>query len=233
VRTVAGGLVLAVALLGGLPAVAGASEESIGGCIIEAVEKLEGEGAAHEGEEGEALHAQVEKEAEACIESPNPILPATNEIIWGFLSFIILAFVLWKFALPPVVKTMEARTERIRNDLAEAESARVEAEDLRNQYAAQLDDARSEAQRIIDEARQSADALKVDLQRRAEADVAEMRQRAAADVESSKSQALADLRGDVANLALGAAERVIGQSLDRDTQRQLIDAYINQVGSSN
>ena len=64
------------------------------------------------------------------------------------------------------------------------------------------------------------------------ADIAEIRQRAEADVESSKQQALADVRAEVASLALGAAERVVERSLDRDTQLQLIENYINSVGAT-
>jgi F-type H+-transporting ATPase subunit b len=59
-----------------------------------------------------------------------------------------------------------------------------------------------------------------------------MRRRAAADVEASKHQALADLRAEVATLALGAAERVVEHSLDRETQVQLIENYINSVGAT-
>ena len=177
-----------------------------------------------------ALLAAVEEEEH--FEAHNPILPETLEIIWGGLAFLILLLVLWKFALPPVRKTMEARTERIRNDLMQAEAARVEAERVLARYQAQVAESRAEGQRIIEESRQAADALRVDLERRAQADIAEIRQRAEADVESSKQQALADVRAEVASLALGAAERVVERSLDRDTQLQLIENYINSVGAT-
>ena len=225
VRMILGGLVLAVLFVAGTPAVASA-DESVGACIVEAVEGLEGN------HDDPAVLEQVESAAEACQESPNPILPATNEIIWGGLAFLILLFVLWKFALPPVRKTMDARTERIRNDLMQAEAARVEAEGVLARYQAQVADSRAEGQRIIEESRQAADALRADLERRAQADIAEIRQRAEADVESSKQQALADVRAEVASLALGAAERVVERSLDRETQLQLIENYINSVGAT-
>ena len=74
--------------------------------------------------------------------------------------------------------------------------------------------------------------MKRDQEAQAEAELAEMRQRAAADIEAAKAQAMADLRGEVAELAIGAAETVVERNLDRGTQVQLVEDYINQVGSA-
>jgi F-type H+-transporting ATPase subunit b len=228
-RTILSAVVLAMTLVVGAPSVASAATESVGACIVDHTEKLLASGG---NPNDPALRKQVETDAEACQKAPNPILPATNEIIWGTLSFAILLFVLWKFALPPVRKTMEARSERIRNDLAQAEAARAEAEAVLAHYQQQVAEAQGEAQRIIEEARQTAAALRADLQRRAEEEIAEMRRRAQAEVEAAKQQAIAELRSEVATLALAAAERVVERSLDRETQLQLIENYINQVGSA-
>ncbi len=140
---------------------------------------------------------------------------------------------MWKFAFPSVRNMMDTRSERIRADLARAEEARVEAEELLATYQRQVADSKGEATRIIEDARATADGLRAELHRRAEAEIAEMRQRAAADVEASKAQALADLTGEVASLAIGAAEVVVQKNLDRPTQVQLIENYITQVGSTN
>ena len=56
-----------------------------------------------------------------------------------------------------------------------------------------------------------------------------MRSRATADIESARSQALNDLRGEVASIAVGAAERVIQSNLDASAQQALVDAYIEEV----
>jgi F-type H+-transporting ATPase subunit b len=168
-----------------------------------------------------------------CQEAPNPILPEPVEIMWGTASFAVLLALMWTKGLPAIRKGMEGRTERIRSDLDRAETAKVEAEAVLVDYQAKLADARTEAARIIEEARQAADALKKDLAARAETDIAELRRRAAADVESARTQAVADLRSEVAALALDAAEMVVQKSLDRTTQIELIENYINQVGSRN
>jgi F-type H+-transporting ATPase subunit b len=162
-----------------------------------------------------------------CQKAPNPILPATNELVWGALAFAVLLVALWKFALPSLRKGMSDRTERIRTDLERADSAKAEAEGVLADYKAQLADAKAEATRIIEEARQTGDAVRADMHKRAEADILEMRQRAQADIEA----AIADLRQEVGALAIGAAELVVQKSLDRDTQQQLVEDYINQVGA--
>jgi F-type H+-transporting ATPase subunit b len=191
------------------------------------------------GEEHELDHAAEEcihlleegKDIDACQEAPSPILPDTNELIWGIISFVALFFLLWKFALPGIKKGMEGRTERIRSDLDAAEGAKAEGEKILEDYKAQLADARNESGRIIEEARQTADALKRDAEARLQTELTEIRQRATADIEASKAQAIADLRDEVAKIAIGAAEVVIQRNLDRDTQIQLIEEYISSVGA--
>jgi F-type H+-transporting ATPase subunit b len=98
-------------------------------------------------------------------------------------------------------------------------------------YKAQLHDARAEAGRIIEEARQAADRIKRDQESRLQTELAELRARAVADIESAKAQAVSDLRGEVARIAIGAAETVVQRNLDEATQTQLIEDYINQVAA--
>ena len=166
-----------------------------------------------------------------CHKAPSPILPATDELVWGVLSFAVLFFVMQKFAYPAIKEGMAARSARIKADLDAAESAKSEAVDVLDKYRADLADAKSEAGRIIEAARQSADAPKRDQESRLQSELAELRTKAAADIESAKVQAIADLRGEVAQLAIGAAEVVVSKNLDQATQVQLIEDYINQVAN--
>jgi len=168
-----------------------------------------------------------------CNKAESPIIPDATDLIWGSVAFVVLLLAMWKFALPALKTGMQGRSDRIRDDLAKADAARNEAEELRATYERQVADSKAEATRIIEDARTTAEGLKADLQRRAEAEIAEMKQRAAADIEASKTQAIADLTGEVASLAIGAAEVVVQHSLDRDAQVRLVENYINQVGSAN
>jgi F-type H+-transporting ATPase subunit b len=167
-----------------------------------------------------------------CQEAPHPLLPEPAELIWGGLSFLVVAFVLGKFAWPALKKGMAAREEKIRDDLEATESARTDAETVKAEYEAKLADARLEAGRIIEEARQAADEVRRELLAQAESDAAEVRRRAQEDIDLMTERAMRDLRGNVATLSVELAEKVVEHNLDADTQRELIDSYIDRVGSN-
>jgi len=167
-----------------------------------------------------------------CQKAPNPILPETNELLWGAISFVLLFFLMKRFAYPALKKGMDNRAEKIRNSLDEAERVRGEAETILQQYQRQLADAKSESARIIEEARQAADKLRQDLKRQAETEVSELRGRAQEDIQAQVDRAMADLHARVAELAIELAEKVVERSLDRETNLALIEEYINQVGAS-
>ncbi len=211
---------LALGVLFGLTRPAGAQEEEGGEADI-----------SHAAEECIHLLEEGGTEPADCHEAPNQLLPEPNEIIWGGLGFLVVFFFLAKFGLPQIKSTMTERTERIRNDLESAEAQRSEAETLLAEYRAQLNDAKSEAGRIIEESRQAADQIKRDQEVRLQDELAELRTRAVADIDAAKAQAMSDLRGEVAKLAIGAAETIVQRNLDEATQTQLVDEYINSIAA--
>jgi F-type H+-transporting ATPase subunit b len=168
-----------------------------------------------------------------CQKAPSPLKPANNEIIWGSLAFIVLLGAMWKFGVPAVKNMEKAREDRIRNDLEAAESAKTDAESEKAQYLAQIAGAKEEAGRLIEEARQAAETVRADLIARAEAEANDIRTRAQADIANQRNQAMAQLRTDVASLSIDLAGRIVERNLDSDTNRQLVDSFIDQVGGSN
>lgn len=195
---------------------------------------------AQEGEE----HPEISHDAEVCIktlekggtpadchDAPNPILPATNELVFGALSFALLFGLMYKFAFPAVTNAMQARTNRIRDNLDDAERVKTEAQTILEEYQRQLSDARNEANRIIEEARQTAEQLRRDLMQRAEAEVQELKVRTQDDINAARDRTMNELRAQVAALAIELAEKVVEANLDRDANLALIDRYIDQVGS--
>lgn len=156
-----------------------------------------------------------------------------NEAYWGTLSFLVVAFLLWKFARKPIAEFFAGRIAGIQATLDAAEQSRLAAEAERDRIKAALADSDTEAARIIESARTSADQLGRDTEVRAARDADQVRERATADLAATRGQAESDLAGELARLSLGAAERVVESSLDDASQQRLINSYISQVGSQN
>lgn len=193
-------------------------------CVEEALQD-------HEAEIAKSDYEGFENALEDCKKAPSLFTPAVPELIWGTIAFLIVFFVLMKFAFPMLRKGLKAREDKIRQDLEAASRAREEAELEAAQYRAQLGDARSEANAIIEEARADADRIRREMIERAEADAAEIRARAQEDIRLAQERAMSDLRNQVADLSIELAEKVVERNLDRETQLALIESYINSMGT--
>jgi len=225
---------LGVAALLVAPAPAGAAGESVEGCVIEEVGHYleEKEGLEEGSPEYEAALEEAEEVVADCIEAPNVLLPEINEIIWGAIGFLVVLLFMLKFGFPAAKKYMTERTAKIQADLDAAEQAKADAEAVKADYESKVSDAKAEAGRIIEEARQDADRLRADQQARLNEELVAARAQAQADIDAAKAQAMSELRGEVATIAIGAAESVVGANLDRDAQTRLIEDYINRVSTN-
>ena len=167
-------------------------------------------------------------------EGPNyRFIPADiKEFWWSAAAFtIVMVLAVWK--LLPVIKTaMSDRSDRIREEIVQAERAKVEAESELSSLRSKLGDADAEAARIRAEAETTAETVKADLIARADADAADARAKADLEVSASTGQASADIQAAVAAQAAAAAESVVAANLDQATHASLIDRYIEQVGQS-
>lgn len=223
---------LALAALFAFAPGAGAQEGEEGGgheeFIHEAEELVEEEGGSHADAECVAILLEGGS-VEDCRDAPNPLLPETNEIIWGSIGFVVVFLGLWRFGFPAIKKSMEERTAKIQADVDAAEQAKADAEAVKAEYEAKVADAKTESARIIEEARQAADQLRADQQARLNDELAQARATAQADIDAAKGRAMDELRAEVSEIAIGAAESVVGANLDRNAQIQLIEDYINRV----
>lgn len=166
------------------------------------------------------------------VEHSNPLVPETPELIWGAISFLILLLLVAKFIFPTITKTLDERTKNIEGKLEEAERQRAAAQDLLRQYEVKLNEARDEAQRIVEQARGNADRLEEELRGKAEEQARRIVERAQETINAERDRALASLRGEVGQLAVDLAAKVVGNSLDRDRQLGLVDQYIAELQST-
>jgi F-type H+-transporting ATPase subunit b len=159
------------------------------------------------------------------------LLPPVPELVAGIVAFAIVFFFIWKFAAPAINRMLEARQQAIGGQLAEAEKAKNEAESLLTDYRQQLAEAKQKGNEIIEEARAQAEQMKADIIAKAEAQAAAIVSKAREDAQGEKARALADARRDVANLSIDLAEKVVGESLDRQAQLGLVERYIAELES--
>jgi F-type H+-transporting ATPase subunit b len=158
------------------------------------------------------------------------LIPDKNETIAGVIAFAIVFFFVWKWAVPALNRTLEARQQAIKSELEAAESAKVEAQSLRNDYQEQLAGAKAEAAQIVDDGRTSGEQVKADVVARAEAEAAQIRARAESELAGERERVAGELRRQVADLSIEVAEKVVGSSLDDARQRELVDRYIEDLG---
>ena len=161
------------------------------------------------------------------------VLPATNELIWGTVAFVLFLLLMWRAGVwRRLGEAMDERTRRIRSDLENAEAARREAEGLLREYREQLQQAREEARQIVEDAKRRADQTRQDLLRKAERDADAVRTRAEQEIQAQLDRAKAELRRELGALSVRLAERVIGDSLDMDRQLRLVDQYIDELSGA-
>lgn len=171
--------------------------------------------------------------AEGPSESLNPIIPEVNELFYGLIFFLAL-WALMKFVfLPPVLRTMQARTDKIRGDLEQADAVKAKAASETANYEQSLAAARAESVRIIEAARAEAEAQRLELVGAAEAEASRMRSEAAAEIAAAKRSALASMQDSVGSVAVSAASTVVKADLDPESQRQLVQQYLDQAASAN
>ncbi len=164
--------------------------------------------------------------------SPNPLLPATSEIIWGSIAFLVVFAALAKFGLPAARKAIEGRTAKIEGDLKAAADAKAAAEKEGATYRAQIADAKGEGAKIVDEARAQAETVRKDVLARAEAEAADIKAKAIADADAQGDRVKVELQSHVRGLSIDLAEKVVGKNLDRATNEALVDKYISELASN-
>lgn len=186
-------------------------------CAAELVEKVAA---------GEISKAEMEKESIDCFSAPSPVLPAANELLWGSLAFAIVAGGLIKFGFPSVKKGLTAREDKIRDDLASAETSKQDAATKALEYEAKIKDARAQANRLIEEAKSQAGEVKAGLVAKAEEEATSIRAKAQADATSIASRAMDDIQSQVAELSVDLAEKVVKSNMNRESQLALVNSFI-------
>jgi len=153
-------------------------------------------------------------------------------IIWTWITFFLVLIILYKIALKPILGAIESREKAIRDDLEQAQRQRDEAEALLERHRQMMSGAEAEAQKMIKESQALAEKARQEILEKARQESNKLVEKAREEIEQQKNSALASLRAEVADLAIGAAEKIILQNLDEDKQKQVVDEYIKTIPKS-
>ena len=151
-------------------------------------------------------------------------------IIWTLLVFVILLGLLWKFAFPSIVKSVEERERRIQKQLEDAERANAEAQRLLEEHKKQIAAARNEAQDILAKAKTVSQKERETLLAKAREEYDALLTRARKDIDAEKEKAILALRREAVELSIAAASRVIEANLDTDANRKLVSDFLDSLG---
>jgi F-type H+-transporting ATPase subunit b len=150
-------------------------------------------------------------------------------IIVSALNFIVLLVILGTFALGPLRRTLEERRTRIEEGLRDAEQARRDRESAESERVAALQEARREANEILARAQKVAQEPRDADIAATKADLERMRERAAAEIESEKVRAITEVRNEVADLALRAAGKVVGETMTGEREQRLVSEFLAET----
>ena len=157
------------------------------------------------------------------------IQPDAGLIIWTVVTFLVLLFILKRFAWKPILAIIEAREKSIREALEESKQARQAADQALAKNRELLAQARGEAARIISEGQKEAERIRAELVEKARSDAAAVLEQGRRQIEFETKQAVTALRRTVVDITLDAAGKLIRSSLDDDKSRRLVEEYLEEL----
>ncbi len=153
-------------------------------------------------------------------------------VIVSALNFVFFAVILYWLFGAPLTRMLNERRQRVEQGLADAEQARSDRESAESERLATLQEARREANDILARAQKVAqDSRDTDIAA-TKAELERLRERATAEIDAEKQRAISELRGEVADLALAAASRVVGETISTDRERRLVEEFLAETGSA-
>ena len=161
------------------------------------------------------------------------LIPNMAEFIPALIAFLIIFFALAKLAWPKVLGMMDERSQRIEDSLKAAEDANAVAHEKRREAEQIVADARRQASDIVLEARRDAEAERARIIGQAHDEASAVVARAHENIEEERRAVYASSSATSANRAVSVASKIIGESLDENEQRNLIEKYMDEVGSLN
>ena len=159
------------------------------------------------------------------------------EFLWEnfviqIIAFLILYFLLQKYAFGPLFGIMEKRKQHIQEQLSTAEQNRKLAEQLLDEQKQAIEQARQEAYNMIEQAKSTSSKQADELIEQAKKEATRLKGEALQDIENEKNKAVAELRSQVSGMAVLIASKIVEKQVDETSQQVLIDKYLKEVGGN-
>ena len=168
----------------------------------------------------------------AAEEAPSIFDLSTNVSFWTVVIFLLLLWVLKRWAFPPILGYAAAREQRIQETLDQARQDREAAERLVAEQRDALAEARRQSQQFIAEAKQAAERTRQELLTRARAEQEEMIERAKREIERERDAALESVRREAVELAIAGAAKLLERRLGAEEDRKLVTDYLTRTHAS-
>ena len=151
---------------------------------------------------------------------------------WTVLTFLLLLFLLSKFAWKPILSSLKQREDAIKDSLEQAEKAKDEAKQILAQNQNSLAKAEEESKKIIEQSRVFAENLKEQLLKESKEQAQKLVSDATAEIERKKNAAFDELKNQIADISIQAAEKILKENLDADKNKKLVDKYISDISKN-
>jgi len=170
------------------------------------------------------LQEPVHEEVKGGLLSPHGGL-----MFWTLLIFLVLWFILSKYAFKPITAAVEAREKLLEDMIQAAQADRAEAARILEEHLKQVEAARGDAQRIIAEGRAVGEKLRAEMIEETRAQQQEMLERARREIEAEKVRAVIELRHEAVDLAIAGASKVIEKNLDDESNRRIVESFLASI----
>lgn len=158
-----------------------------------------------------------------------PLVVNGGLMIWTIIVFVLLLLVLRKFAWPQILGAVRAREAALEAQIAEAEKNRLESAALVEQHKKMLQEGRSQAQAILAEAKVVAEKERTAAMERTREEQSELLDRARREIQAERDRAVLELRQEAVDLSLAAASKLIGQRLNSEADKKLVEGYLSSL----
>jgi F-type H+-transporting ATPase subunit b len=163
----------------------------------------------------------------------NPLIQVTPGLmIWTIVCFLVVLYVLKRYAFGPIQQMIDTRRERIEQAITEADNAREEARHLLEEHRKLIGQAKTEAEEILAESRRVGDSQRERMREETEEDRQRRLEETRRQIDQATVQALGQIRDEVGRLSMIAAEKITKKTLDASDQQRLIDEALAEIDFS-